>query len=176
MARGGGLHGCSGAIVNCTIADNSAEHGGGLCVCSGSIVNCTIVDNAAAEYGAGLCNCRGRITNCVIWDNSGKESRATLHQCSVPSHCCIHNWNGKGEGNISKHPLFAKGQDGNFYLWSKSAGQHADSPCIDAGKGTAVRLGLSRHTTRTDGRRDSGVVDMGRHYALLARGASSNAR
>ena len=74
---------------------------------------------------------------------------------------CTLNW---GAGMIDADPLFVPGPGGNFYLSQTAAGQGSDSPCINAGSGTAVSLGLDDKTTRTDGLPDTGMVDMGYHY------------
>jgi len=67
--------------------------GGGLYDCSGSIVNCTIADNTAniaqgdyyGAYGGGLANCGGSIINCIIWDNSPGQ----LYKCNlIPTYSC----------------------------------------------------------------------------------------
>ncbi|KYC52853.1 MAG: Pectate lyase superfamily protein [Candidatus Methanofastidiosum methylothiophilum] len=59
---------------------------------------------------------------------------------------------------ISVDPKFANGIN-TFYL---SPG----SPCVDKGSASSSALGLYQgFTTRTDGRWDTGTVDMGFHYA-----------
>jgi hypothetical protein len=55
----------------------------------------------------------------------------------MPSHSCIQDWTGGGEGNITDDPQFVDPdgpddkpetyEDNNYRLW-------ADSPCIDKGK------------------------------------------
>jgi len=63
--------------------------------------------------------------------------------------------------NIDSDPCFIHG----YYLSHIDASQQVDSPCIDAGSDLASNLGQDAYTTRTDGEKDSGVVDMGYHYA-----------
>ncbi|MHC4062279.1 MAG: right-handed parallel beta-helix repeat-containing protein, partial [Planctomycetota bacterium] len=80
---------------------------------------------------------------------------------------CVLNW---GDGNINLDPLFITGPLGNYYLSQVDAGQIQDSPCVDAGSDLTTNLDmiysidLTRYTTRTDGRLDRGIVDMGYHY------------
>ncbi|HUT56068.1 MAG TPA: hypothetical protein VM658_21940 [bacterium] len=50
------------------------------------------------------------------------------------------------------------GPRGNYYL---TAG---NSPCINAGSGTAFSLGMDLFTTDISGMLDSATVDMGYHY------------
>jgi len=51
-----------------------------------------------------------------------------------------------------------------FHLSQARAGQRMTSPAVDAGSDLARHLGLSRASTRTDGRPDGGFVDAGYHY------------
>jgi hypothetical protein len=54
---GGGINDCNGAILSCTISDNSARYGGGM-YCRGGprlITRCEISDNNATWGGGGLC-------------------------------------------------------------------------------------------------------------------------
>ncbi|MHC4528295.1 MAG: right-handed parallel beta-helix repeat-containing protein, partial [Planctomycetota bacterium] len=89
---GGGIFGCSGPIVNCTITDNSAREGGGLAVCSGPIINCTISDN----NGEGLYRCEGPIEDCVITGNT----RGGALYCYGPITNCTVSYN-KGYGGLT---------------------------------------------------------------------------
>jgi len=61
-------------------------------------------------------------------------------------------------------PLLVGGPRGNAYLAQISAGQAADSPALDAGSVPVDFAGLQYRTTRTDGVRDQGTVDLGFHY------------
>ncbi len=168
--RGGGLVACHGTISNCTITGNSAFWGGGLDSCNGPISNCTISSNSATgSFGGGggaLYACGGTITNCVVWGNDA-PTHPELGDCgnAVITYSCIRDWAGGGEGNISDDPLFVEGPLGDYYLSCTAAGQAADSPCIDAGSGTAESVGLDKFTTRTDGVPDAGMVDIGYHYS-----------
>ncbi|MBN2209368.1 MAG: hypothetical protein JW759_08745 [Candidatus Coatesbacteria bacterium] len=167
-AIGGGLAYCDATISNCRISGNKAyANGGGLCVCYGQIGNSTISGNSAGRRGGGLASCGGTISSCIVWGNDAPE-QPELEGCdyAVILHSCIRGWSGEGEGNISDDPLFVSGRLGDYYLSCRAAGQAGDSPCIDAGSGTAESLGLGKVTTRTDGVPDAGTVDMGYHYPL----------
>jgi len=78
-----------------------------------------------------------------------------------------------GGGNIDADPLFRIGPRGSHYLSQLSAGQAADSPCLDSGSAPAdqvcpppagVSPCLGRGTTRTDEVNDSGQADIGFHH------------
>jgi parallel beta-helix repeat protein len=51
----------------------------------------------------------------------------------------------------------------NYALSSVDAGQNRNSPALDAGSGPAALLGLANASTRSDGRADTGLVDLGYH-------------
>jgi len=163
-SRGGAISTCYGMIINCMIKGNSASRGGALYSCDGDVRNCTISENSATGPGGGLNLCSAAITDSIIWGNDAGEGRE-LSECDVKvSHCCIRGWTDGGEGNISDDPLFVSGPLGDYYLSCVAAGQLMDSLCIDRGSATADSFGLDEFTTRTDGLRDSGIVDMGHHY------------
>jgi len=107
-----GLYLCSGLIQNNYIYVNET----GISNCTGSIQNNTIFRNFGS---GGVIKCTGVIENCIIWANEYKQ----ISESSVPSYCCIQDWDGSGVGNISDDPKFIV----NLKLG-------ADSPCIDAGK------------------------------------------
>ena len=106
------LYLCSGLIQNNYIYVNET----GISNCTGTIQNNTIFRNFGS---GGIIKCTGLIENCIIWLNQGKQ----ISESSVPSYCCIQDWDGSGVGNISDDPKFII----NLKLG-------ADSPCIDAGK------------------------------------------
>ena len=135
--NGGGLHGCHGTIRNNTITGNSADgEGGGLESCQGTIENNTIRGNSASRLGGGLGWCHNTIRNCIIWGNAAPQG-AQVYGSAMPSHSCIQDWTGGGEGNTPDDAQFVDPdgpddkpetyEDNNYRLW-------ADSPCIDAGK------------------------------------------
>jgi len=172
----------SPTISNSTISRNSAGEGGGICCydhSSPTITNNTISDNAADSYGGGLyCRWYGSpavksntitgnsadagggiycaaislptIVDCILWANGDD-----LEGCSA-TYCCIEDLD-EGEGNIHDDPMFVPGPLGCYYL-------DPQSPCIDAGSGSAEEAGLSDRTTQADGTPDTGQVDMGYHY------------
>lgn len=158
------------------------------------ITSCTITNNKASPrpksvskepphptWGGGIyCNfSSATITDSILWGNSASEGaeiaaqrnssvamsysnikRGKLGARIVPG--CTNEWDAS---NIAENPLFVAGPQGDFYLSQSAAGQLADSPCVDAGSEDAVSLGLDSYTTRIDEVGDTGVVDMGFHYA-----------
>jgi hypothetical protein len=74
---------------------------------------------------------------------------------------------------IDGDPLFVSGPGGDYYLSQTSAGQAADSPCLNAGSGPASGVCfvgaegtycMNDRSSRTDGIDDTGTVDIGCHY------------
>jgi parallel beta-helix repeat protein len=55
--------------------------------------------------------------------------------------------------------------DDDFHLSHAAAGQSVTSPAVDAGGVTAIGAGLAGLSTRTDAVPDTGLVDLGYHYA-----------
>ena len=164
--EGGGIRCTSGTISNCTITGNSAGVGGGICCAYNStptITNCTITGNTAVDGGGIYCsyNSKPTITNCILWGDTPEElsgsGEPTVTYCDVQG-----GW--PGNGNIDADPLWATGPLGDFYLSQQQCGQPEDSPCLDAGKGKARKLGLKKYTTCTEGKKDKKKVDMGYHY------------
>jgi hypothetical protein len=89
--------------------------------------------------------------NCV-WTNGGLDFTNSAVQ---------------GLNDIVADPLFVSGPGGDYYLSQISAGQGADSPCIDIGDNSAaasVTFDYTSLTTRTDSVLDSDPVDLGYHY------------
>jgi hypothetical protein len=123
---GGGLLYCDGVIENNIISFNFAEQdGGGLYECSGTMRNNSVIGNRANEGGGGLKWCHATVENCIIWANLAQEGSQLLYS-GQPSCCCIQDWTGGGEGNISEEPRFVDAANENLRLMP-------DSPCIDAG-------------------------------------------
>ncbi len=161
-AEGGGVYIASGnhSFRNCLIAANALSvestqtatlRGHGVYVANGNAVfeNCTIAYN----FGQGVYRNAGTLalTNCILWGNMDDVAGSGV----ILSHCNIEDGtNASMDGNFSSDPGFERG----FYL---SAG----SPCIDAGTNTAAYYGLDRYTTRADGVKDTGRVDIGYHHA-----------
>lgn len=181
---GGGIYACDGLFINCLIYDNySTCYGGGVWASDGTFANCIFKGNRSAyavggidgfcapetcrptitnctfvaNYGA-ISDCFGPIRNCIIWNNA-KAPYTGLSQGLHVSYCCISNWHGAGLGNTSEDPMFVTGPLGDFCL-------DPNSPCIDAGYGSAQEAGLSDRTTQADGTPDTGMVDMGYHYPI----------
>nr|HDM59079.1 DUF1565 domain-containing protein [Bacillota bacterium] len=108
--------------------------------------------------------------DCILSDNKVRLCLAFWNddeRRSIPyhvDHCCLQE-EFEGEGNFVADPIFASGPLGDYYLSSIEAGQHTDSLCIDAGSTSASIAGANYLTTRTDGAFDSGLVDIGYHYA-----------
>ena len=75
---------------------------------------------------------------------------------------------GGGLYNLRIDPLLIPiGMLVDYYLSHIAAGQDSDSPCIDAGNGTAASHGLNERTTRTDSVFDTGMADLGFHYEVI---------
>ncbi|MBN1591989.1 MAG: right-handed parallel beta-helix repeat-containing protein, partial [Candidatus Coatesbacteria bacterium] len=162
---GGAIFACHGTIINCLFYNwnHAGNEGGAIYGCNGRILNCTVTDNGADYYGGGLDNCHGEITNCIVWDNWATYD-PEVSDCDEITYCCIKDWSGGGDGNISDDPEFASGPEGDFYLSQTAAGEGNDSPCLDTGSDLASTLGLDNCTTRTDSSPDANQVDMGFHY------------
>jgi len=158
-------------IKNCLVANNSREDGskgGGLYLGSPSqttVVNCSIVGNQPQGVYQAL-NASTDIVNTIIWNNGDDIWAHSESDPPTLSHCDISDGDGAGsDGNISEEPLFVTGPQGDNYL-SHYETEGEDSPCIDAGDRPSADLGLDDYTTCTDGRPDTGTVDMGYHYSL----------
>jgi hypothetical protein len=125
------------------------------------------------------------ITDSIIWGNLPEQLFG--HDCINVTFCNIGDNECAGSmGNISADQWFiqpgywADAGDpntvvepndpnalwimGDHHLSQKAAGQAVDSPCVDAGSGLAVNLGMDQLTTRTDKVGDEGIVDIGYHY------------
>jgi len=171
-------------IINCLIQGNFAGNHGGAMDChesSPTIANCTIADNSGVSDDSGGVFAdypfsSPTITNCILWGNGDDVA---LVAGSI-TYSCIEDAN-SGTGNISDDPLFKKGPLGGYYLSNYWAGQildpdgqavdpnvnpeDANSPCIDAGTGSASALvAPNSYTTRSDSIADTNNVDMGYHY------------
>lgn len=167
--RGGGIYAYSGsAVTNCLVTRNSTSSydsidlGRGI-YCNGvvAIFNCTVTNNKIINSASPAIYCDGAssIINSILWDNDGNDVTGG----SVTYSCTQQNI--AGTGNIHSDPLFVSGTLGDYYLSQTSAGQSANSPCVDAGSGCAGRL--LGTTTRTDNIADTGIVDMGYHYPVI---------
>ncbi len=159
-SNGGALYGADVnnlSVKSCTFTGNSSDDSGGSCyfTSSGSV---TVLDSIM--YGSTSLN------------SSFANELYTSISCTM-DYCDTRfgNANTYGYGGtltlthcIEDNPIFAYGPSGSYYLSALAAGQTHDSPCINAGSDTAVNLGLSGRTTRTDRVLDTGTADIGYHY------------
>jgi len=136
-----------------------------------TFINCTSVGNVWDGFYSD--DGGTKVINCIAVGNQDNGFDITN---DIPSEVIYCNaWNNTegnydetppGTGSISVDPKFVNGIN-TFYL---SPG----SPCVDKGSTSSAALGLYEgFTTRTDGRWDTGTVDMGFHYASN-RGPPSN--
>ncbi len=155
-------------IVNCLLADNAGYGIWAGFTASVKVTNCTFANNATT--GAYFCGSAPVvITNSIFWSN-GDDIYVGGSTPATGSYCDIGDGDFAGSnGNISADPLFIAGPRHDYYLSQLATGQAADSPCVDMGSDTAAMLGMDRLTTRTDGIRDTGIVDMGYHAAYPLR-------
>jgi len=166
-------------IINCLFRDNVAGgFGGAIRVddAGTSLDSCTVVNNRAAS-GGGMFIQIGNptILDCIFWGNKGGsnlQDAQVFPFSGAPnvSFSCVEGWNGtlSGTNSFGDDPLFAVGPLGCFYLSQTTAGESADSPCLDAGFDSAVAVGLAGHTTRSDAVGDAGLVDLGYHYPITS--------
>jgi hypothetical protein len=147
-------------LTNCTIAFN--KHYSMNYNESDSITANDLSDDTIDNYfligikndGKGFVS----LTNCIMWYNMSTviSGKAKVTYSDIEGGYT-------GKGNINSYPLFAIGPYGEYYLSQMVAGQLKNSPCVDAG--TEVKdFDFSKMTTRTDGKPDTGKVDMGYHY------------
>ena len=161
-----GTHSFSNDNVS-IISNTILENGGAGGIYFGDINSITIQNNILAGNDSGwgkrgIYQSSPCITRLITNNNSYGHTTANYGNCGTDT---------GQDGNISADPLFVTGPEGDYYLSQIEAGQGSDSPCIDSGSDTAENLGLSNMTTRTDEVPDSGVADMGYHYACGASGA-----
>ena len=126
--------------INCTAANNDGD--GFYSISGGSkYENCISVGNTEYGFNPNL-NGSFEIIYSNAWGNGDEDYYAQDPDI----------------GSISVDPKFVDGIN-SFYL---SPG----SPCVDSGSDTSAALGLYEgFTTRTDGKWDTGTVDMGFHYS-----------
>jgi streptogramin lyase len=184
--KAGALHfsSASPTIMNCQIDANDASEpymGGGIsCTGEGTLIlsNCTIADNDPAEGSdAGGLSCYGdayaEVTNCIFWGNTPVQIYSESGETTVTYSDIQGGWS--GQGNLNADPLFiVRDQPGDpfygkYYLSQTATGdpnQLTDSPCVNAGDGTAQQTTLWGYTTRTDlvGDDFDTAVDLGFHY------------
>jgi predicted outer membrane repeat protein len=187
----GGMHSyeASPTLINCLFSGNGADAYDGGAFYAGTIfargptlTNCTFNRNSAGREGGGL-YVGGTfpgvppplITNCIFranTDEGGLDESGQIHaSAAVINYSCIQGWTGGwgGMGNHGDDPVFVPGPEGCYYLSQKAAGDELNSPCVDAGTGSAADLELDTMTTRSDEVGDTGIVDMGYHYPITGR-------
>ncbi len=158
--QGVGLSLVSGehAVNNCLITRNLSSgggtlQGGGIYVGSGTttVANVTLYWNA--PHGLYRNTAVVTVRDSILWDN-GDDVAGTVTLLNN----AIEDGDANGaDGNIASNPLFERG----LYL-------AANSPCVDAGSTNAAEAGVAGRTTQVGGTADTGLVDMGYHFAAGA--------
>ncbi|MBN2055165.1 DUF1565 domain-containing protein [bacterium] len=174
------LWGASPEIVNSLIAGNYASFRGGGIDCGQiddpscpRIVNCTITGNEADTYGGGVFVTISDpvFSGCILWGNEPEDIYIMSGTPAVDHSTVTGGY--PGAGNLSGDPRFVSGPGGDYYLSHVTAGQPADSPCIDAGhlaayaiclSSTSAEWCLDQLTTSSGDSRDTGQVDQGYHH------------
>ncbi|MBN1592442.1 MAG: right-handed parallel beta-helix repeat-containing protein, partial [Candidatus Coatesbacteria bacterium] len=156
----GGMRLMSADISDCLIAENGGASAISVDVPEDSVFrNCTIANNEGCGiYTDPTVEAELQLINCILWDNNDDLQWI---DCAGISHCDIEDGDCSGQNsNFSADPLFVF----KYYLSQTDAGQDHQSPCVNAGDGTAASYGLNEYTTRTDGINDTGIVDIGYHF------------
>ncbi len=172
----------SPSIENCLFTGNSTYVGGGGGIYvynSAPVISlCTFNGNSAAYGGAMSCwNSPSRIRDCIMWGDmagfrdaeieigSGFEPLINYSNIDADGYGLFPEGGPDLKGNMRMDPIFAAGPRGNFYLAQLPSGQPIQSPCIDRGSMSSESAGMEEKTTRTDGEGDTGLLDIGYHYA-----------
>jgi serine protease AprX len=149
----------SPTLTHCILGDNRSDAQGGAMAncdygCDPLMIQCTVANNTAEVKAGGIYSWAGSptLTHCIVWGNQDAggqdESSQLQHEAGsrpVINYCCIEAWSGlwRGQGNFSEAPLFADPAAHDYHLKSES-GRWSDqaqewqqdaetSPCIDAG-------------------------------------------
>jgi hypothetical protein len=140
------------AMRDCLVYGSAGSYGAslaGMGTCTFTLQNCTVADSTRPGlYGSGS---GVSAQNSIFWGNNDDITGAV-----ALAYCDIQNGDSNGvNGCFSADPAF---EPGTYYLTPAS-------PCVNAGSVTAVAAGLAGRTTQKDGTLDTGVVDLGWHYA-----------
>lgn len=177
---------CCGAVSDVAVVDTEGD---GMTLSHGlwepppAVPPSPVLDSVTVTGSTGAAIRVGRIDGAtlrrsILWGNVGgdldpsdaaTDARHVLSETLLP-----------GVGNMSGvDPLFVDGPGGSTYLSQVASGQAADSPALDAGGASAADLAVGLRTTRTDGQRDEGPVDLGFHHDAttftLSRGTAPDA-
>ena len=158
-----------GYITNCVIHHGTTWDSGSAALVAEEytiISNCTITGNSGG--GVRFISGGGGMTDSISWGNTGN---AVIGVENV-TFCDIEGGY-YGAGNIDQDPLFVTGPDGDYFLSHVGTGHPSNSPCINRGSDLSsaicfpTDLGticMSELTTRTDGLKDTLLVNLGYHY------------
>ena len=124
-------------FINCLIANNrqtdttSTTRSGGVHLDGGALINCTIANNTSTmATNGGIYQVSGTVTNCIAWGNGGTMAGVfEQHDMKQTGGSAGYSCFGEtvvGDGNISADPVFRKPAAGNFFV------RH-QSPCVHAG-------------------------------------------
>ena len=102
--------------------------------------------------------------NVLMWSKSHRDPLLLYNDVWGHSTASYSNVD-PGPNDISADPMFFAGPLGDFYLSQTAAGQMDDSPCVNAGNPVSE---LPDGTTRIDEVMDTGIVDLGFHYPIMA--------
>lgn len=186
---GGGLNAYQSTIdlSNSLFTGNyTGDDGGAITVLQGisSFSFLTINANEAFDDGGGMrihTVDSVSIVSSIITSNEGKAGINVIGTSALyfSNVCCWNNTfanyhgiedpTGTG-GNISVDPLYA---DLEFNLSQTTAGQHLDSPALDAGHAPALETSIAGLSTRTDSIPDVDYADMGYHHINAEQGGIS---
>jgi hypothetical protein len=157
-------------IQNCDFNDNTAGELGGAIFCdwgSSPVVKDSIFrscnSHAIAEEDFGYPQDPNvSIRYCLFYGNQDGDYGV---YDSVTKNTSTRAGTELSVTNKAGDPLFAAGPLGDYYLRQSPPQTLPNSPALNAGSGLAGSLGMDKYTTRTDGVKDTGTVDIGYHYA-----------
>jgi hypothetical protein len=148
LVDGGGVFG--NATAGSLIVSNQANFGGGFHGGNGGyLTESTVVGNVARNSGGGVYSSGGILQNNIVFYNSSVTG--SNYVGGIYSFCCTAPLP-PGTSNISSAPLFANLNSGNLRL-------APNSPCINAGGGTAGAKDLDGRPRIVGGRIDIGAYE-----------------